>query len=147
MVCSRVARVLAVLLFFVNLASCRKLYVPVEWEYGWKTARVIATRYQDPGFMYYVTFTFPLNPNQCDRAELVSLIEAEGGWIFKMGGHPGAPVYVVFKGVMDRKSADLKLKALLPELSILIERLGTTSRWGQPETPKIREEGAEGETP
>lgn len=95
----------------------------VEWEHGWKTDRVIATRYNSPMMGWNIGFTFPLNPNDCDRAELSDFMEAHNGRSFQSGGFPGAEMFVKFKDITDKESATAKIKAILPELSALITRL------------------------
>jgi hypothetical protein len=97
---------------------------PTEWEHGWKTDRVIATRYNNPVMGWNIGFTFPLNSNDCDRAELGDFMEANGGGVFSGGGYPGAEMFVKFKSVTDKASATEKIKAILPGLSDLITRLG-----------------------
>lgn len=93
---------------------------PVEWEHGWKTDRVTATRMKgDLG--YNIQLEYPKNPADCDRAEIDDLIRAHGGAVFQSGGYLGAPMYVKFTGVNDRASADKKLQEVLPILNKLMD--------------------------
>jgi hypothetical protein len=102
-----------------NVACQRN--VPVEWEHGWKTNRVTATRYQNEAMGYNIGFVYPKNPNDCDRAEIFEFIEAHGGSVFQGGGYRGAPMYVKFTGVTDRPTADKKLREILPGLDKLMD--------------------------
>lgn len=95
-----------------------------EWEHGWKTDRVIATRYNNDVIGYSVGFKYPKNPNDCDRAELTDFMRLHEGAIYQGGGYPGAEMFVSFKGVKDRPTADKKIKEIIPALSKLIEDLG-----------------------
>jgi hypothetical protein len=97
---------------------------PIAWEHGWKTDRVIATRYKNPTMGYNIGFKFPQNPNDCDDAELSDFMEANGGSVYESGGHPGAEMFVVFSDVNDKASADKKLQEILPALSQVITDLG-----------------------
>jgi hypothetical protein len=103
----------------------REHYAPARWEHGWKTARIVATRYRSDVIGFNIGFRFPLDPDNCDRTELVDFVVARGGWPYEMGGHPGAEMFVIFKDVTDRESADKKLEAILPEMSRLVESLGS----------------------
>lgn len=95
-----------------------------EWEHGWKTDRVIATRYKSPIMGYSIGFTFPKNPNDCDRAELSDFMASKDGGVYQSGGFPGAEMFVQFKDVTDKETANIKLHVILPELSQLISDLG-----------------------
>lgn len=81
---------------------------PVEWEHGWKTKHVIATRYSNPHMGFNIGFRFPLNAYDCDAAELFEFIEKTlGGWVYEGGGSPGAEIFAVFRDVKDRESANV----------------------------------------
>ena len=95
-----------------------------QWEHGWKTARGIARRNTTPLIGYNVGFKFPLNPYDCDRAELTDFMELHGGWVWTAGGEIGAEMFVRFKGVNGRDAADKKILEILPALSKLIKDLG-----------------------
>lgn len=95
----------------------------IEWEHGWQTTNVIATRYRDGDMGYNIGFAFPNDPNNCDAMEIDDLMRTHGGMIYEGGGYPGAVAYVVFKDVTDRESADRKLKHVLPELDRLMVRI------------------------
>ncbi len=94
---------------------------PIAWEHGWKTDRVTATRYTNKTMGLSIGFKFPKNPNECDRAEISDLIEAQSGSVYQSGGYPGAEMFVVFKDVMDVVSADAKLQKILPRLNKLMD--------------------------
>lgn len=98
-------------------------HVALAWKHGWKTERVVATRYSNPAMGYNIGFTFPRDPGKCDRAEIVAFIEARGGNIYEMGGYPGAEMFATFDDVKDRATADRKLKAMLPHMSRLVASL------------------------
>lgn len=70
---------------------------------------------------FNIGLEYPKNPNDCDRAEISDFIEAHGGWVFQSGGYYGAPMYVKFKDVTDKTSADKKLLELLPGLNKLMD--------------------------
>jgi hypothetical protein len=92
-----------------------------EWEHGWKTSRITATRYSNLHMGQSVGFTFPKNPNDCDLAELSDFIEAQGGSVYQSGGYPGAEMFAQFKGVKDKETANAKLKEILPAFNQLMQ--------------------------
>ena len=98
----------------------RTPYQVEAWEHGFKTSRVIATRYTNKFMGYNIGFEFPKDIYNADRAEVSDFMEANGGWIYQGGGYPGAIAYVKFKDVTDQESANKKLKAILPPLSQLM---------------------------
>ena len=80
---------------------------PTPTEHGWRTERVIATRYKNPHMSYNIGFQFPENPYDCDAKELFDFIQNEGnGRIYQGGGYPGAEVFAVFEAVKDQDSAN-----------------------------------------
>ena len=91
-----------------------------EWQHGFKTDRVITTRYTNVDIGYNIGFTFPKDPDNADRAEVVAFMEAHKGWVFQGGGRPGAEVFVKFSDVTDQPGADKKLKEILPPLDKLM---------------------------
>jgi hypothetical protein len=70
-----------------------------------------------------IGFRFPKDPYECDRAEISQLIAGFGGSIFQGGGSPGAESFATFEGVKDKETADAKIKAILPELTLLMQSL------------------------
>ena len=129
-----------VVLFFMVVSFSHVSYAddnPIEWEHGWKTNDVAATRYLKPAEVqeisegghitippfYYIGFSYSQNPGNCDRSELSDFMERENGIAFKFGGYPGAEMFVAFRDVKDKESANKKLKGILPALSKLIRSL------------------------
>lgn len=106
-----------------------------EWEHGFRTSRVIATRYSSARMGYNIGFTFPKNPNDCDRAELSDFMEAHGGNVYESGGSPGAEMFVTFEGVTDKETANKKLREILPALTELITDIGDGKQIA-PQKPK-----------
>lgn len=90
--------------------------LPVEWEHGWKTEYVTATRYKNPVMGYNIGFTFPKQPDDSDRAETFSFIAAHGCFVFQGGGSPGAELYAKCEGVTDKETANQFLVTFLPKL-------------------------------
>ncbi|NVN92337.1 MAG: hypothetical protein HXX11_17290 [Desulfuromonadales bacterium] len=90
---------------------------------GWKTSEIIATHYNNPHSGDYLGFVFPLNPNNSNRQEILDFMGNHGGYACQGGGYPGAEIFVSFKGVTDRITADKKIKNILPSLGKLIRRL------------------------
>jgi hypothetical protein len=101
---------------------------PTEWEHGWKTKRVVATRYTNQMMGYNIGFTFPENIHNSDGPEVSKFMEAHGGWVYSSGGHPGAEMFVVFKDVKDKNSANKKLQQILPALDQLMQDISTKTR-------------------
>jgi hypothetical protein len=93
---------------------------PKQWEHGYKTSRVIATRYKNPEIGYNIGFLFPQNPNDFDRAEISEFIEMHGGSIFANEGGKGSESFATFTDVKDKESADIKIKEVLPGLTTLM---------------------------
>jgi hypothetical protein len=106
------------------LAGCSISFAgekPAErWEHGWKTERVIATRYKNASVGYNIGFKFPRNPDDCDVVELSEFMEAHNGTVYQSGGYPGAEMFVIFSDVKDVPSADKKLQVILPSLNKLV---------------------------
>lgn len=94
---------------------------PERWEHGWKTEHVTATRYGSARIGYSIGFAYPLNPNDCDRADFDDFMRSWGGNIYESGGAPGAEMFVRFRGVTDKASADKLLQALMPDLEKLVK--------------------------
>lgn len=94
-----------------------------EWEHGFKTSRVIVTRFAGSDIGYYVSFEFPKNCWDADREELFEYLESHDGWVFQGGGFPCAPLEVKFKGVVDKASANVKIKEILPGLDKVVRGL------------------------
>ena len=92
---------------------------PVRWEHGWKTDRVIATRYLNSSKGYNLGFRFPRNPYHGNNAEVFEFYQKHGGSCW----HAGREQLVRFEGVHDTESADRKLQEILPTLSELLENL------------------------
>jgi hypothetical protein len=90
--------------------------VPVEWEHGYKTDYVVATRYKNETIGYNIAFTFPKQPYDSDRAETFEFLAANGCDVFTGGGYPGAPLDAVCRGVTDKDSANKFLIEFLPKL-------------------------------
>lgn len=97
--------------------------VPVRWEHGWKTSRVIATRMHSDTIGWNIKFDFPKNGYDSDRAEVSWFIEMHGGNVFEGGGAPYASAYAQFDDVKDVTAADKKLQEILPGLTTLLANL------------------------
>lgn len=100
------------ILVMVGLVSS----APVEWEHGWKTDYVTATRMKSPTFGYAISFTFPKQPYDSDRAETFEFLSSNGCNVLEGGGYPGAPLFSICKGVTDKESANKFLVEFLPKL-------------------------------
>src|SRR6267154_5383250 len=100
----------------IHTAHARKQSEAIEWEHGWETPNVVATRYENDLMGYNIGFVFPNDLNNGDRPELFEFIEKCDGFVFEGGGYSGAPLYTKFKGVVDKDTANEKLKTILPEL-------------------------------
>ncbi len=127
---------LSVFLFAASGCSSQTVK-PVEWEHGWKTPRVIATRYQSDLMGYNIGFRFPRDIGYEDRAEVSWFIEDNNGFVYQGGGSPGAEAFVVFKDVKDRVSADSKLKAILPGLDMRMRDIRSGAKIPAPKLRKI----------
>lgn len=64
-----------------------------------------------------------LVPHKCDRAEIGEFMEKNSGVVYESGGYPGAEMFVIFKDVKDKESANRKLVKILPPLDELMSRL------------------------
>lgn len=110
---------LMMFLSFAFLFGCQEQMK--EWEHGWETTHVRATRYSSEVVGFNIGFTFPRNPGDSDRIEILDFIEQKhGGRIYQMGGYPGAEVLAIFPDVKDKESANSKLHKMLPEFDSLI---------------------------
>lgn len=115
-----------ILLAVILLPACRA-EVPIKTEHGWKTHRVIATRYRNDAIGQSIGFSFPMNPSDGDRSEVSDLINGFGGGIFQGGGYPGAEAMASFSGVADAKSADTKILSIIPVLTQLMDSINDAS--------------------
>lgn len=116
-----------VLIAVMIMSVCAQTTAPTKTEHGWRTQRVIATRYSSPQMGESIGLTFPLNPNDCDREEVADLIAGFGGSIYQGGGSPGAEAFVVFDGVTDIATADKKILQVIPVLSNLMASIDNRS--------------------
>jgi hypothetical protein len=109
-----------------------------QWEHGFKTNRVVATRYQNSTIGFNIGFRFPKDPNNSDRAEISNFMAAHGGTVFQ-SGRSGAEMFVQFSDVTDRDTADQKLQAILPDLNELMTDMadGKGIRIGSGQTVSI----------
>lgn len=95
---------------------------PVEWEHGFKTDRVVATRYNDPSFGYNIGFRYLdlVDDSKADTTKVVDFFKRNGCGIMQGGGSPFSQYFVACDDVTDRASANVKLKTLLPALDEFI---------------------------
>lgn len=89
--------------------------VASEWEHGYETPLVRATRYNNPHFGYNIGFVLPKHPHDCDRADMMDWLITNGVGVMQCGGYPGAEIHAVVKGVTDKQSANEWLPNFLPE--------------------------------
>ena len=113
-----VVRRLMVLIVLSAISICAaQPVVPLEWERGYRTKHVIATRYTNTFSVgLQIGFRFPLNPHDSDRAEIYRYIADHGGYVFEGGCYPGAEMLSTFKNVRDTSTANKKLLEMLPGL-------------------------------
>lgn len=93
-----------------------------QWEHGWKTPRIIATRYSNEYMGFNIGFKFK-DIYRSDRKEVSDFMEAHHGFIYQGGGYPGAEVFVVFSTIKTKEDADKQLPLLLPELDDLMRTM------------------------
>ena len=96
--------------------------------HGWRSARVIATRYRNPTIGYNIGFLFPRDPMNSDAVEVSQFMHVHEGLVLQSGGAPDAEMVVQFRDVTDRPSADRKLQAVLPLLDRLMEDMAREDR-------------------
>jgi hypothetical protein len=87
----------------------------VELEHGYRTDRVVATRYKNTMMGYNVGFDLPKNCYDADRADMYEWLSTKGVYIFQGGGAPCATNFAQIRGVTDRESANEFLLRFLPE--------------------------------
>jgi hypothetical protein len=66
---------------------------PVQWEHGWKTEEVTATRFSNPMFGYNIGFDLPKHPFDNDRVDMFDWLNQNGVHVLQGGGAPGAISY------------------------------------------------------
>jgi len=93
---------------------------PVRWEHGWKTGRVVATRYFNQRLGWNIGFQFPFNTKDYDRAEVAYFMNHHDGSVIAWTGRE---TVVVFRDVNGPQSADRKLQEILPELDELMGQI------------------------
>ncbi len=100
----------------------RKLLAPTvtEWDHGYKTEYVIATRYNNQDIGFNVGFSLPKNPYDADRADMFHWLNKRGVHVFQGGGSPGAVNYAKIDGVHDIETANAFLVRFLPEFDTWI---------------------------
>ncbi len=110
---------------FASLIRCALAQQVQPLDHGFRTSRVIATRYlNSESKSWSIGFKYPMNPADCDRSELSDFMELHGGNIYQSGGYPGAEMHVAFKDVKDMESANQKIREIILPLSKLITDLG-----------------------
>jgi hypothetical protein len=87
-----------------------------EWDHGYRTDYVVATRYHRAGSPYMIGFRFPKQPDDSDRAETFDFLSVNGCKVIQGGGAPGAELFAFCNGVTDKASANAKLIDFLPRL-------------------------------
>ncbi len=98
---------------------------PLEWDHGWATPHVKATRYANPHMGFNIGFTLPKHPYDCDRAEMMDWLRSQGVNIFQCGGHPGAEIFAIVDGVGSRDLANEWLPTFLPRFDAwIVKHLG-----------------------
>lgn len=113
---------LCLLLVMIGCAASVQPQVTQEWEHGFRTKHVTATRYNNPDMGYNIGFKFPLNPADCDREEIYEFIRSQNGYIYQGGGSWGAEAYVVFKDVHNQEEANRKLHRIMPAFERVVAR-------------------------
>jgi hypothetical protein len=105
------------------LATARMIFntKATEWAHGWETARVRATRYQNPHLGFNVGFSFPKNPHDCDRADMMDWLRENGVHVYSCGGYPGAEVMALVDGVKSKEAANEWLPTFLPRLDAWVK--------------------------
>lgn len=93
-----------------------------RWEHGFRTRYVVATRMTGEHAGFFISFKFPLHPDQCDREDLLACVHSLGGAILSCGGWPGAPINARFASMPDIASANDLLPTILPKLNSFVER-------------------------
>jgi len=93
---------------------------PVRWEHGWKTGRVVATRYFNEQLGWNIGFQFPFNPKGYDRAEVAYFMSRHDGSVVAWTERE---TVVIFRDVNGPQSADRKLEEILPELDELMGQI------------------------
>ncbi len=99
---------------------------PVAWDHGWKTNRVVATRYNNKLLGYTIGFSFPLDYYNSDREEVDNFMENHGGSIYN--NSETGEAFTRFDDVKDRATADVKIKQIIGPLSTVMWRMA----WGLP---------------
>jgi hypothetical protein len=94
-----------------------EVYPVQEWEHGFKTSRVVATRMHSEMMGWNAKLDFPENAYDSDTMDVSDYIEQHGCGILESGGSPGAPAYIRCDGVDSKEKMSAKLRDLLPGLS------------------------------
>lgn len=111
--------------WLLSLAGCGHTAAAVEeqadqieeWDHGFKTDNVVATRYRSELGGLNIGFQFPKNIHNYDHPDVFDWFGKYNGFVIQGGGAPGAEMFVFFDGVKDRESANEKLRVVVPELS------------------------------
>lgn len=93
---------------------------PDSTQHGYRTSRVLATRYSSGVDGYIIGLEFPNDPDDCNRVEIVGFLELHGGMVLGNGCVVRGPLYVRFANVYDAETANRKLLEVLPPLSTLM---------------------------
>lgn len=107
----------------MNILNILTLSTPTEWEHGWRTSLVVATRYSNPHIGFNVGFKFPRHAYDCDRAELIDFMEDNGWSIYRCGGYPGAEVFAVSDRIKNKEDANSELIKFVPKLHNFMKML------------------------
>lgn len=85
-----------------------------EWDHGFMSTHIKATRYTDNIFGIMIGFTFYKNPNRCDDPRLFEFVKGVGGTVIRGGGFPGAEILAKFPSVNSIEDANDWIKQNLP---------------------------------
>lgn len=109
----------------VFLAGCSGNPSVTQWEHGFKTADITATRYSNPFFQSMVVgFTFSNRYDYlADRVDVEHFMRLQGCTCFEGGGMPYSEYFYVCNKAQTKEQADRFIPVLLPKLDRFLEKL------------------------
>ena len=99
-----------------------------EWEHGFKTSQVTATRRTNKEKASWTIQLDFADQYNADRAEIGDFLHAFDCGIFQGGGYPGAPAMVACKTIKSKEDATAKIKEFLPGLTRMMAEMSIRNK-------------------
>src|SRR4051812_9782681 len=89
------------------LSGCVHKPIATEWEHGFKTNDITATRYANSMIGYSIGLTYSDRYDyKADRTEVFDFIDSQGCWVYQGGGMPHGEYFMRCKNIDSKEQAN-----------------------------------------